>query len=90
MNGDEFKKLNETAKKSWKEWTSVLNELKVNIDKWKQIKVDSDKTLQEVREKSSEFEKKLLMNEFDSKNEQVEFFEKAQIERILRKRVRYI
>lgn len=83
----QLKKRNQEAKRSWEEWSEVLNELKFDVDKWKQIKAECVETLKDVREKSKQFENGLFMSEFGMKSLQVEYFEKAHIDPVLRKKV---
>ena len=83
-----LKERNEEAKKSWKEWSSTLNELKVDVDKWSKIKIECDKTLQDICEKLKQFEKELFMNELDEKKFQVECFEKTNIDPVLKTKVK--
>lgn len=86
---NEFRKQNEEAKKSWNEWSSSLNELKVDVDKWAEIKVKCDEALKNMCEKIKDFKKDLFLNEFDSQKFQVEFFKKANIDPVLKKKVKF-
>ena len=76
----EFRDLNEEARTRLKDWTSVLNELRVDEAKWKEIKAECDKTLHELRNKILKFEKELLMNdEFANRKCHVDSFAQADI-----------
>lgn len=85
---NEIKKQNDEAKKSWKVWSSVLNELKFDVDKWTGIKLKCDETLESMNEKVKEFEKKVFINELDTKKCQVEIFEKLNINMVHKKKVK--
>lgn len=75
---DEIKRQNNAAKKSYEKWTNELNELKVDDEKWKRIKEESDKALADSCEKLKDLERE-LMNGFDKKKVLVSFFEKEHI-----------
>ena len=72
---NEIKKQNDEERKSWEEWSSVLNELKFDVDKWAEIKSKCDETLKKMCEKVKDFEKKLFINELETKRRQVEIFQ---------------
>ena len=76
----EFRAQNEEAKTRLTNWTKVLNELKVDEAKWKEIKVECDKTKEDLCAKIKQFEKELLMNEFANKKSHVDIFAKADID----------
>lgn len=84
-----FKDCNDEARKNLNEWQRVLNELKIDEDKWMKIKEKSDETLKEVGDKLNEFEKDLFMHQLESKQRQVEVIEKANIDKILNYKVGY-
>lgn len=86
----QLRECNQEAKRNWEEWSRVLHDLRFDRHKYMQIKQESDKTVRDVREKSTKFETELFMNEFGLKNINVEFFENAQIDPVLRKKANTI
>lgn len=87
---NELKKLNEKAKESWRDWSTVLNELNVDVEKWSHIKRECDSTLESIREKLKHFEKEVFLKELEVKKMQIGFFEKASIDQVLKKKVNYV
>ena len=82
----EFRSQNEEAKTRLTNWTNVLNELNVDEAKWKEIKVECDKTIEDLSAKLKQFEKELLKNdEFDYRKFQVDNFVKADIDSLFNK-----
>lgn len=79
---DQFKELNEGAKKSCEKWKNELNELKVNDEKWKKIKEESEKALDEMCDKLNNFKKLIMNTDFESKKQLVESFENFQMDEL--------
>lgn len=76
---EESMKQNEMVKKKWNEWSRVLNELKVDEEKWRKIQEESDQTLFEMSEQLKKFERELFINKLNANENIVEFFENANL-----------
>ena len=87
---NEFKEYNKDAKKMWEDGSRILNELKVDFVKWGEIKVKCDESLNNMSQKLKDFEKEVFRNELDTKKRQVEIFQKADIDSVLRKKVKLL
>lgn len=85
---DQFKSQTDAAKKSCNEWSIELSELKFEEAKWKKIKVECEKTFTELCETKKQLENELLVQRFESKEENVDFFEKIHINSALKKKVK--
>lgn len=79
---DELKKQNETANDCWNEWSTFLNNLKVDESKWKKIKEDSDKTLSDMNEKLKHFKKELLLNEYETILDSIDIFSDLSLKKV--------
>ena len=84
---NEFRRLNEENKLKLESWSNLLNELKVDETKWKEIKVECAKTLENMDLKIKQFEKELLMNKFADKSAHVGIFTNADIDSLFQKKV---
>lgn len=84
---NEIVKQNGEAKTSWQKCWSDLNELKVDMEKWCQIKVKCDSTLKDLNESLECFKKDIFMNELGVKIYLVETFEKVDVDSVLEKQV---
>lgn len=84
-----FKRLNEDVKVRVNNWSNVLNELRVNEAKWREIKVECEKTIEDLRAKVERFQRELLTNEFVALKNHVAFFENLDINSLFVKDVKY-
>lgn len=80
---DDLQERNEELRKNLQEWSSVLNELKVDVKRWSGIKSECDESLRSMREKFKNFEKKVFMDELIGKKHQVALFERQIIDPFL-------
>lgn len=82
---DEFTKRNEEAKSRLNELSLGLNDFKVDQEKWRNIKAECESKYSEMSSGLKSLQKQLLMNdEFEKKALEVEFFEKANIDLVLK------
>lgn len=86
----ELSEKNNEAKESWENWSKILNDVKVDIEKWKNIKDDCERQFSTLRKISSEFEDNLLLKELRIRNLKEENFEKANIDPVLIKSLRLV
>lgn len=84
---NEFKQYNSETKKSYQMWSSELNKLKVDVDKWVKIEKECEKTLKDMNKKVKQFESELFLSELDFTKFRVDSFEKANIHFIPRQKV---
>lgn len=84
---DKLKEKNEDAKKKLSEWSSVLNELKVNEQKWKNIQEDCEETIKHLTNNLSNVEIEMFMNKLDEKKFNILNFEETNMELILKNKV---
>ena len=71
-----------------REWSSDLNELKVDAEKWAEIKVKCDEKFKKMSKKVNDFEQVVFINELDKMRFKVEFFKKANTDSVLKKKVK--
>ena len=81
---NEIKEFDKGAKKMWEDGSRILNELKFDSDKWREIKAKCDETLQKMYKNLKHFEKEVFLNEFNLKKRHIDFFRKANIDIILK------
>ena len=79
---NEFKKQNEQVKSRLQEWSRGLNNLKVNISKWKEIKEECEEALEDLSNKQKHFEKEFFNGELNMYKSSVSFFEKTSIDSV--------
>lgn len=86
---DKLKKINESAKTKWNEWSQMLNDFKYDEEKYKKIQEDCNQTFQDLMENVRNLEKELFMNRLHLQKNSVLYFEKIEIESILKNMVKY-
>ena len=79
LNGNEFKMKSkklidekEKARIDLDKWQETLNEIKLNEQEWKRIKIESEKAIEKFENKLIEFKIDLLPKKFDEFSEEIE------------------
>lgn len=83
-----FKKKNKEVKTKLIEWSSALNELKFDQQKWKRIQNECERAIRELNQQLTSFEKELLLNKYLVKNKTINDFEGVQIDHVFNNTVK--
>lgn len=74
---------NDAAKTCLHNWTHELNKLKLDEAKWRHIKQECDKRLNDLRTKTDRFQTEFLAGEFVDRKSQICYFAKADVDLLL-------